>query len=56
MTDKNFERMFWIVIIIVYVIIGYWAFQVLVKPVAKATLQFFNVSSATEQIETTKLK
>jgi len=56
MTDKNLERAFWIVIIVVYAVIGYWCYQVLVKPAAKATLQFFNASSATQQIGPTKSK
>jgi len=56
MTDKNFERAFLIGIIIVYAVIGYWCYQILVKPAAKATLQFFNASSATQQVAPTKSK
>ena len=54
MTEKNFERMFFIVIIIIYAIIGYFAYQRVIKPTAKAALQFFNASNATQQIESIK--
>lgn len=49
MNEKNWERAFWIGIIVVYVAIGYWAYQVLVKPAAKATMQFLNVPYAAPQ-------
>lgn len=49
MNEKNWERAFWIGIVVVYVAIGYWAYQVLVKPAAKATMQFLNVPYAAPQ-------
>ncbi len=50
MNQKNLERMFITLFFVIYAVIGYFVYQDLIKPAAKAALQFFSYSSSTFQV------